>query len=454
MTNKIVLLESQLKALRELLFDRPSVEGAAFLLCGESRSAQAIKLIVNAIMPIASQDFLRREADGLSISSTALMRVAKLAKYEGLSVIFAHSHPNGVPHFSDQDDLEEERLLPFLQARIPDRVHGTLVLTEDDVCGRLYVPQRTSADTVMVVGQRIRNWSSDRQNTVAPFFDRQVRAFGQDIQRMLTGLHVAIVGLGGTGSPLSEQLCRLGVGRLSLFDGDRLDVTNVNRVYGSAVDDAGRFKVDIAKEHLDGIGLGTVIDVYCEHITAESTARALRDCDLAFGCTDKELPRAILTQLVLRYCIPVFDLGVLIDSHNGTISGVYGRVTTLLPGEACLFCRGRISAEAIRVEALSDTDRQNQVRDGYAPELREPAPAVIAFTTATASAAVCELLHRLTGFMGMERQSSEVLLAFDQTRIRTNRIESRENCACGDQSLWGRGDVEPFLDMVWADPPM
>lgn len=454
MTNKIVLLESQLKLLRELLFDRPGVEGAAFLLCGESRSARATKLIVNAITPIASQDFLRREADGLSISSAALMRVAKLAKYEGLSVIFAHSHPQGVPHFSDQDDREEERLLPFLQARIPDRVHGTLVLTEDDICGRLYVPQRTSADAVMVVGQRIRNWSSDGQNTVAPFFDRQVRAFGQDIQRLLTGLHVAIVGLGGTGSPLAEQLCRLGVGRLSLFDGDRLDITNINRVYGSAVADAGRFKVDIAKKHLDGIGLGTVIDVYSEHITAEGTARALRDCDVAFGCTDKELPRAILVQLVLRYCIPVFDLGVLIDSHNGTISGVHGRVTTLLPGEACLFCRGRISAEAIRVEALSDADRQNQVRDGYAPELREPAPAVIAFTSATASAAVSELLHRLTGFMGMERQSSEVLLAFDQTRIRTNRIEPRENCVCGDQSFWGRGDVEPFLDMVWADRPM
>ena len=174
------------------------------------------------------------------------------------------------------------------------------------------------------------------------------------------------------------------------------------------------------------------------------------DCDVVFGCTDKELPRAILVQLVLRYSIPVFDLGVLIDSHDGTISGVYGRVTTLLAGEACLFCRGRISAETIRVEALSDTDRQSQARDGYAPELQEPAPAVIAFTSATASAAVSEFLHRLTGFMGPERQSSEVLLALDQSRIRTNRLEPRENCMCGNQELWGRGDAQPYLDMVWT----
>ena len=60
MNNKIVLLESQFNALRELLFDRPGVEGAAFLLCGESRSGRAIKLIAHEVMPIASQDFLRR----------------------------------------------------------------------------------------------------------------------------------------------------------------------------------------------------------------------------------------------------------------------------------------------------------------------------------------------------------------------------------------------------------
>jgi hypothetical protein len=48
-----------------------------------------------------------------------------------------------------------------------------------------------------------------------------------------------------------------------------------------------------------------------------------------------------------------------------------------------------------------------------------------------------------------ERSSSEVLLALDQTRLRTNRIKPREGCLCEDYSFWGRGDVEPFLEMVW-----
>lgn len=453
MDTRIVLLESQLETLRDLLFDRPGIEGAAFLLCGQSTSDHATKLIVNSVLPIPAEDFLRREAFGLSISSAALTRVAKLARYEDLSIIFAHSHPDGVPEFSEQDDGEEARLLPFFQARVPNRVHGTLVLTNTEICGRLYMPDRKAADAVLVVGDRIRQMCRIDRGTIEPFFDRQVRAFGADIQHLLKGMHVGVVGLGGTGSPIAEQLCRLGVGHLSLFDGDTLDGTNVNRVYGSTLPDEGSYKVDIAKEHLERIGFGTIVDAYPNHITEESTARALRDCDVVFGCTDKEIPRAILVQLSLRYLIPVFDMGVLIDSDKGVIRGVHGRVTTLLPGEACLFCRGRIATERMRIEALSEADREAQIRDGYAPELEDAAPAVIPFTSATASAAMGEFLHRLTGFMGSERQSSEVLLALDQSRVRTNRLEPREECMCSEQSFWGRADTTPFLEMVWTNRP-
>lgn len=446
---RIVMLESQLEELRQKLFDRPGVEGAAFLLCGQSVSQGTVKLIVHAVLPVADEDYLRRERYGLTIASPALTRVAKLARYEELSVVFAHSHPEGVPDFSEQDDREEARLLPFLQARVPGRIHGTLVLTERHIQGRMYVPDQVVVDEVIVVGDRIRSWAPNAGDAVEPFFDRQVRAFGPDIQRLLGRLRIGIVGVGGTGSPVAEQLYRLGVGHLWLFDGDRFAETNVNRVYGSSLQDDGRLKVEMLKEHLDKIGLNTIVEAIPRHISHEKAARRLRECDVVFGCTDKELPRAILVQLANRYSTPVFDLGVLVDSKDGCISGVHGRVTTLLPGEACLFCRGRITAETIRIEALSEEDRQRQVRDGYAPELDEPAPAVIAFTSATASAAVMELLHRLTGFMGSERQSSEVLLALDQSRLRTNRIKPRDGCVCDDHSFWGRGDTEPFLEMVW-----
>ena len=451
MPARIVFLEKQFHELRDYVFDRPGVEGAAFILCGQSRSECSNKLIAHAVMPIADEDYARREPYGLTITSRALARITKLARYEGLSIVFAHSHPGGIPEFSEQDDREEAKLIPFLQSRVPDRIHGTVVLTEDSIAGRLFCPGCVPTNGVLTIGDRIRAWSPALGADIQQIFDRQVRAFGNDIQRILRVLHVSVVGLGGTGSSLAEQLYRLGVGILTLFDGDKLESTNINRVYGSGMRDVGEHKVVIAKRHLDRIGLDTKVNIVPDHITYEHAAKSLRDCDIVFGCTDKQLPRAILTKLALQYSIPVLDLGVLIDSDAGQIQGVHGRVTTLMPGEACLFCRGRISPEAIRIEALSKVDRIKQTQEGYAPELGDPAPAVIPFTSAVASAAVSELLHRLTGFMGSERHSSEIMLVFDENRIRTNRVSPRANCLCSDPSTWGRGDEQPFLGMAWPN---
>lgn len=454
MTTRIVLQDLHSEQLRHRVFDQPGVEGAAFVLCGESRSGGINKLISHSVLAVAPEDYLRREPWRLSISSRALARITKLARYEQLSILFAHSHPGGFCEFSGQDDGEEEKLIPFLQSRVPDRLHGTLVLTEDAIAGRLYGPMRTDVPVILSVGAFLR---ALRAPSVSPeaaqVFDRQLRAFGSATQALLRNLRIGIVGLGGTGSPLAEQLYRLGVGQLLLIDPDVLDRTNLNRVYGARLQDEGEDKVKIAADRLQAVGLETEVIPVADSIRWEDCARLLSSCDLVFGCTDKQLPRAVLTQLALQYCIPVIDMGVLIDSHLGQLRGVLGRVTTLLPREACLFCRGRISPEGMRIEALSERDRAEQIQAGYAPELAEPAPAVVAFTSAVASVAVSEFLHRVTGFMGAERLSTEVLISFDESRMRTNRVACRESCMCGSEALFGRGDERPFLGMVWPERP-
>jgi hypothetical protein len=142
-------------------------------------------------------------------------------------------------------------------------------------------------------------------------------------------------------------------------------------------------------------------------------------------------------------------MGTVIKSKEGLIDGIFGRVTTFFPGESCLFCRGRISPEAIRLEGLRTKEREALVREGYAPELETNSPAVIMFTTAVAAQSVSELLHRLTGFMGEERRSTEVLFRFYETSIRTNREKRDGKCVCSRTELWGKGDSRRFLDLTW-----
>jgi len=64
------------------------------------------------------------------------------------------------------------------------------------------------------------------------FFSRQVLAFGEELQKLFQQLTIGIVGMGGTGFSVAEQLIRLGVGRIITADKETLDDSNVTRVYG------------------------------------------------------------------------------------------------------------------------------------------------------------------------------------------------------------------------------
>jgi molybdopterin/thiamine biosynthesis adenylyltransferase len=450
------MLEEQHQSLLEAIFSKPGLEGAAYLVCNRSATESEQRLLVKDVVPVDESHYLIREPLRLSIDSASYVGIAKRAGVAENSIVFVHSHPSGIPGFSRQDDREEAKLHEFLAKRVPGQPHGSLVIS-DPVTAQAriwtllegWIPLRP----VRVLGRRFQFLGCGTETGEIPvFFDRQVRAFGVDLQRLLQRLHIGVVGAGGTGSPVIEQLTRIGVGTISIFDGDVFDATNTNRVYGSSVSDACRPKVDIALDLVRRVGLGTVIRAFPSHITNLETARRLRDCDIIFGCTDKQRPRGILVQLALRYLIPVLDLGVRVDSQDGAIRGVYGRVTTLIPGEACLFCRRRISAEMIRLEALAPGEWEALADEDYAPEVEGPAPAVISFTTAVAAQAVSELLHRLTGFMGPDRVTSEVLLFLHDSRTRTNRLDANPECLCTQRAIWGGGDTKRFLGLNWPEP--
>jgi len=455
MTPTLTILDDQFYRLTSAIFSAPGLEGAAYVLCGRSESGDELRLLARSVIPVEAAHYLVREPLRLSIDSASYTAVAKRARQAGESIVFVHSHPGGFPTFSSQDDREEPKLHRFFRDRVPDAPHGSLMISgPSGVEGRVWTTSGWVPMTrVRVIGRRFRFLDrADERGAMPEFFDRQVRAFGPEIQKVLGRLHVGVVGAGGTGSAIIGQLARLGVGTLSIFDGELFDATNSNRVYGSSTRDAGRLKVDIAADMVRHMGLGTDVRTYPRHITDLATARRLRDCDVIFGCTDKHAPRGILVQLSLRYFIPVFDMGVKIDSSEGTIRGITGRVTILLPGEACLFCRNRISARMIALESLSPEERQALADEDYAPEIEGTAPAVIPFTTVVSAQAVAELLHRLTGFMGQERRSSEVLLFLNESRTRTNRAAAGAECLCSQAEHWGRGDTKRFLAVSWPTP--
>jgi molybdopterin/thiamine biosynthesis adenylyltransferase len=185
-------------------------------------------------------------------------------------------------------------------------------------------------------------------------------------------------------------------------------------------------------------------------ITTESVARRLAEYDVVFGCTDDNAGRLVLSRLTSYLLIPVIDCGVLLTSNEtGELEGIDGRVTVLIPGQACLVCRGRIDLARASAELLTPEERIRRADEGYAPALGRTEPAVVPFTTAVGATAVSELLERLVGY-GPTPRPSEVLLRCHDREISTNIAQPRDRHYCNPLSgKIGIGFTRPYLEQTW-----
>lgn len=444
------------------LFDvaATDVETACVLLARQvDTPAGNTRLLARALHWVLDDAYLRRDATGLSISSGGYVPALAAAEADGAVPIWLHTHPgnDASPRPSKCDQLVDKQLADLFRLRAGSTLYGAVVLArpEGRPCFTGHIEsdnERTEIDRLWVVGRRFMfmpNWLHD--TTPPPeHFDRNVRAFGGYVQQVLGSLRVAVVGCGGTGSAVIEQLVRLGVRHFHLFDPDTLTAGNVTRVYGSYLDDVGKPKVGVSAAHVKQIAPDAQVMTTRAKITQESVARLLLDTDLVFGCTDDNAGRLVLSRFASYLLTPVIDCGVLLSSGpGGRLTGIDGRVTVLAPGAACLVCRNRIDLRRAAAEMLAPDEHRRLADEGYAPALLDPEPAVVAYTTQVASAAVGELLERLIHF-GPEPVPTEVLLRTHDREVSTNVREPGEGHYCHPEAgKLGLGVTEPFLEQTW-----
>jgi hypothetical protein len=175
------------------------------------------------------------------------------------------------------------------------------------------------------------------------------RFLGPESETVLDRLHVAVIGLGGGGSHVVQQLAHLGVGNFSLFDADLLEDTNLNRVVGATEKDVERAtpKTSIALRLIKGINRTARVQAIRTKWQAE--ADRLHECDVILGCVDSLVERAQIEATARRYLIPYIDVGMdvhLVEEHYA----VGGQVMVSLPGHACLRCMGIISEDVLGAE--------------------------------------------------------------------------------------------------------
>ncbi|AGK57042.1 ThiF family protein [Hyphomicrobium denitrificans 1NES1] len=462
----LTMREDQRAALAKTLL-RDADEYAALLFCGRSRTVDPWtglpqeRYLVRELVEVDPSAFHSRSPEGLTWSTTPFFNCLKRAEIEDLAVAVAHSHPSGPLAFSAQDDVAEKELFRIAFDRLnSERPHLSIVMNgKEDLVARAYGPDLSPVpvDLIRSFGDRWRFWPASAP-AAARHLDRQQRAFGRDSTADLQSLRVGVVGCGGTGSAVVALLARIGVAHIALFDFDRIEETNLNRVHFSTRADAivRRRKIEVIAEALGEMGLQSSVVSIPYDVTDARARDALLSCDIVLGCTDDHSGRNILNRIAHFYLIPVIDLGLLIEpSKDASGYDVFdGRVTVIQPGAPCQVCRGLISTDKLFAESLMRTNPQlyeQRRRAGYVPSLNEQNPAVVTFTTEVATMAVNELFQRLTGFRGENGHAYERVRRFDELKD-TDTIpagRSRPGCKLCDRRIYdGRGDCTPFLDIA------
>lgn len=235
--------------------------------------------------------------------------------------------------------------------------------------------------------------------------DRNIRFFGKEGQNRLRAAKVAVVGAGGLGGHVCQQLAYLGVGEIRLIDYEELDVTNLNRYVTAYADDPipGSKKVDLCERLIKRIDPTIVVRKIHAPLRSAEAFEAIRTANYVFACLDNEGSRLILTELCSAYALPYFDLATEIIPGDEPSYG--GRVCAAWDGNGCLVCLDEIDLQEAQRD-LANSAAKLDVQAIYGVNARmldNKGPSVVSINGVVASLGVTEFMLMATGVRAPRR---------------------------------------------------
>ncbi|WP_243279199.1 HesA/MoeB/ThiF family protein [Romboutsia sp. 1001713B170131_170501_G6] len=155
-------------------------------------------------------------------------------------------------------------------------------------------------------------------------YERNIGTLTKSENDKLKDFKVCIVGCGGLGGYVIEMLSRIGIGYLKLVDEDIFDVSNLNRQILCNENNIGQNKVIEAKERIKLINNNVNIDIVSEHLDSNNCEKIINNCHVVIDALDNIKTRFVLQKYCETLNIPLI---------HGAISGWYGQVSTIYPGD-------------------------------------------------------------------------------------------------------------------------
>lgn len=230
-------------------------------------------------------------------------------------------------------------------------------------------------------------------------FSRNIALLGHKGQNRIQEERVGIIGLGGLGSHVAQQLSYLGVGDLTYVDDDIVTLSSLNGVVTAVESDPGKTtKIDAAARMTGAASGSALVKTILVRLPAPDVLDALIRCTSIFGCLDDDLSRVALIELCAGNRTPFFDLAT--DTGSDESGPWYGgRVLFSGEGERCPSCMDLLDQQAMARAGMSDEQRDVDDRlYGVQRELLDATgPAVVSLNGVVASLAVTEWMVCITG---------------------------------------------------------
>jgi molybdopterin/thiamine biosynthesis adenylyltransferase/rhodanese-related sulfurtransferase len=128
---------------------------------------------------------------------------------------------------------------------------------------------------------------------------------GEMGQQKLQDARVLVIGAGGLGCPVLQNLASVGVGNIGIVDGDVVDESNLHRQLLYTIKDCGKSKAETAKKAVLELNPEINVIVFPEFFTAQNATRIIEGYQIIVDCTDAIAVRYLINDVAVAKRIPV-----------------------------------------------------------------------------------------------------------------------------------------------------
>lgn len=411
-------------------------------------------LIDEVILPEDGERLLHRNA---SFQPGYLARALALARRKKAGLAFMHSHPGlGWQGMSDADIEAERDVLAYPAGATGLPLVGLTVGVDGQWSARFWERQGTRmsrrwCEKTRVVGPDQYELHFNDELVPAParreILRRTFDTWGPAAQNTLARLHVGIVGVGSVGCLVAEAIARMGVGRVTLIDPDRIEEHNLDRLLYGTVRDIGRLKVDAAAEAMKRNATASSIDITALPLSVHqrSAYEHALDCDIIFSCVDRPVARDVLNFVSQAHMIPIIDGGVAVefDTANERLFSTHWRAHIGTQSHQCLRCRGQYNSSLVMMELDGSLDDPSYIRN-LPPSERPANQNVFAFSQGVASMEVNLMLRYLLApdwWPPVHQQEYQFITG----TMTATSSECRQTCSFIERRARGDATAPPYL---------